>query len=1062
MLKASHLPAWAGLQGRLFPAFVWRVSPLTRSLAVSCSLVLGLAHAQGSVPDSPEPPRVRHAPGSIDPGGFVPNFRLNDHTGASRSLYYESNARAIVLVFTAQGSPGAYRTAESLRRLRARFPERDVVIWQVDSTPGASRSTLAAEQTLYENSIPVLLDEARLVARELEISHERETLVVNPAGRWQLVYRGPLDDAVEGGPATQHHAAEAVAALLASRLPAVPHIDFSQRARRLELPDALVPDYAADIAPIFLARCVQCHASGGIAPQSFTRYENLVPRLPSLRSNLLLKLMSPWHADPDFGVFANSLGITPAETSTLHAWAKAGGPRGSGPDPLAAAGVTIAAGWALGTPDLVLNIAPQSIPAIGLVDYRYVTVNIPVTTDRWLRAAVVKPGNGSVVHHALVFEGTQLDLLLGALGGDVPGLGGFFAGYVPGLQPTWYPEGTGKRLRANSALTFQMHYVTTGRPETDQTQIGLYFSDRAPDRELLTRAASNATIVIPPGAKDYARTATFVPSATRDVMLYEVAPHMHYRGRSFKYEALYPDGTTEVLLNVPQYDFHWQAQYRLAEPKRLPARTTLRVSGTFDNSPENPYNPDPSATVRFGDQTQDEMFIGYVNYTELPTNAPMMPPVFPPASAARARMGEPFTLALQARNPVAAYRAEELPSGLAFDPANGVLTGTPRAVGRHRVIVHAANAAGAAVTSLDLNITASTRNPIFVVEPRSARAQAGDTITLAAQASSSPAPAYQWFFRGNQIPGASNATHTLRNVTAAAAGDYEVRATNANGTAWSIPATVSLGFNGLVNLSARARVGTGANVVIPGITVRGSLPKTLLIRAAGPALAAAPFQLPGTLANPAISVFDANGARVLVNDNWGELPNVPELRAAMAAQGAFALPEGSRDSALLVKLPPGSYTVQVAAATGAAEGIAIVEVYEADENASTLVNLSCRARVGTGSDILIAGFVLRGTESKRMLIRAVGPTLAELGVTGVLTNPKLDVINQSTGAIVATNEKWDPSLAAVFSEVGAFALQANSLDAALVVNLPPGGYTAQVSGGSNAVGVALVEVYELP
>jgi peroxiredoxin len=992
----------------------------------------------------------------------VPNFRLNDQTGASRNLYYEKNAQAIVLVFTAQGSPGAYRTAESLRRLRARFAERDVVIWQIDSTPGASRSTLAAEQTLYNNPIPVLLDEARLVASELDVSHERETLVVSPARFWELVYRGPLDDALDGGPAAQHYAADAVAALLAGRTPAVPHLDFPPRARRLDLPDTTVPDYATSVAPILLARCVQCHAPGGIAPQAFARYQDLVPRLPSLRASLLLKRMSPWHADPDFGVFANGLGITPAETSTLHAWAKAGGPRGSGPDPLAAAGVTLAGGWPLGTPDLVLDLAPQAIPATGLVDYRYVTVNIPVTTDRWLRGAVVKPGNASVVHHALVFEGTQTDLLLAALGGDLPGLGGFFAGYVPGLQPTWFPEGTGKRLRANGALTFQMHYVTTGRPETDQTQIGLYFSDHPPERELLTRAAANPTINIPPGAKEYARTATFVPSTTRDVMLFEVAPHMHYRGRSFRYEALYPDGTTEVLLNVPQYDFHWQAQYRLAEPKRLPARTALRVSGTFDNSPENPYNPDPSATVRFGDQTSDEMFIGYVNYAELPATAPMMPPVFPPSAAARARMGEAFAFALRARNPVAAYRAEGLPDGLALEPGTGMITGTPRAAGRHRVIVHATNAAGAAATAFDLSVTAPTRTPAFVVEPRSVRAQVGETVALAAQASSSPAPAYQWFFRGNQIPGAVGATLTLRNVTAAVAGDYEVRATNANGTAWGVPATVSLGFNGLVNLSARARVGTGANVVIPGITVRGSHPKTLLIRAAGPALAAAPFQLPGTLPNPAITVFDASGARVLVNDNWGELPDVPALRAAMAAQGAFPFPEGSRDAALLVTLPPGGYTVQLAAATGAAEGIAIIEVYEADESASTLVNLSCRARVGTGGDILIAGFVLRGTAAKRMLIRAVGPTLAQLGVTGVLANPKLDVISQSTGAIVATNEKWDASLAEAFSGVGAFALPANSLDAALVVNLPPGGYTAQVSGVNNAAGVALVEVYELP
>ncbi len=335
-------------------------------------------------------------------------------------------------------------------------------------------------------------------------------------------------------------------------------------------------------------------------------------------------------------------------------------------------------------------------------------------------------------------------------------------------------------------------------------------------------------------------------------------------------------------------------------------------------------------------------------------------------------------------------------------------------------------------------------------------------MTLSAEVSAAPKPIYTWYFRGGEFCNTDGPTLTLTNLTAAYAGDYVCVASNSEGTARSATATVSLDFTGLVNLSARASVGTGANVVIPGITIRGDKPKQLLIRAAGPALAT--FGVPGTLANPVVSVFDASGQKVLVNDNWGDVPNLAELRTAATQQGAFALPEGSKDAAMLVTVPAGSYTIQVTGAgTGtAAQGISAVEVYEADASSGTLVNLSCRARVGTGGDVLIAGFVVRGSQPRRLLIRAVGPTLADLGVTGTLADPKIEVTAQSDGKIVGTNDNWDAALATTFTSVGAFALRAGSKDAALVLTLPPGAYTATVSGVSNTTGIAIVEVYDLP
>jgi peroxiredoxin len=1004
------------------------------------------------------------APGGLAPGDFVPNFRLTDHRGITHELFYESTAKVVVLVFTGTNHPRALQTASALRALRARFSTSDVVIWQVDSNAGSSAASIAAEQVLYNNDTPVLLDDAQLVATELGATRQLEAFVLAAPPFSQIAYRGPLDNAdpTSLAPATQSFVADAVTAVLAGSTPARPRVEVSAATSTLNLPPAPAIDYAANVAPIVARRCVSCHSTGNIAPHVYASFDDLATRATSIRADLLVKRMAPWHADAQFGVFANDVALTPLESATLHAWSRAGAPRGTGADPLVTLPKPAGGDWPLGTPDLIVTIPAQTLPASGQIEYRYITVPVPVTSDRWLKAAVVKPGNLRAVHHALVFEGTLLDVLLN--GG---GLGGFFTGYVPGLRQTFFPDSTGKLMRQGGQVTLQMHYTTTGQPETDATQIGFYFQAGPPDRELQTKAAATTSITIPPGAREYEREATFVPSTTRDVMLYELNPHMHYRGKRFRFEALYPGGGSEVLLNVPQYDFAWQSEYRLAQPKRLPAGTTIRVTGAFDNSAQNYANPDPNAVVRFGEQTSDEMFIGYVNYAELPARAANVAPVFAQNLAVRGRVGEPLIFALRANNAPATYRAvSSLPGGLKLDGATGDLTGTPSAAGRFAVVVAADNAAGTGTANVDVVVSAAGA-PVFTTQPRSVRARLGETVTLTAAVNAAPTPVYTWYFRGGEFCNTESPVLTLNEVTAAYAGDYYCVAANAAGTATSATATLTLEFTGLVNLSARASVGTGANVVIPGITVRGTQPKTLLIRAVGPALAAAPFNVGGTLANPTLSVFTAGGDKILVNDDWGAVPDVAALRAAMSAQGAFSLPEGSRDAAMLVTLPPGGYTVQVSGSgTGAAaQGVAIVEVYEADATPGTLVNLSCRARVGTGADILIAGFAISGTEAKRVLIRGVGPTLTTLGVTGTLSDPKLEVLRQgapAATAVVASNDNWDATLTPVFSSVGAFALTPGSRDAAVVVTLPPGSYTAQVSGVANATGVAIVEVYELP
>ena len=317
--------------------------------------------------------------------------------------------------------------------------------------------------------------------------------------------------------------------------------------------------------------------------------------------------------DPNYGSFVDALTLPKEDASAIITWVNAGSPRGEGNDPLAempSAKQNYPFTWPnrLGEPDLVITLPKRAIQAYGTVDFwrPSVRVRIPDGKDKWLRAAVILPGDVAVVHHCLVFDGPE--------GEQASGLGGFFAGYVPGVQGGLleYPAGTGKRVKNGSTLNFQMHYATTGKTETDQTKIGLYFHDSAPQRELVTRSAYSTSINIPANRADVKVKAAYTFAS--DSYVYELSPHMHYRGSRFRFVAFYPDGTRETLLSVPRYEFDWQRVYRLKAPRFMPRGTRIVCIGGYNNTALNHENPNPRASVKFGLQSNDEMFIGYISY----------------------------------------------------------------------------------------------------------------------------------------------------------------------------------------------------------------------------------------------------------------------------------------------------------------------------------------------------------------------------------------------------------------------------------------------------------------
>ena len=554
--------------------------------------------------------RLLQWPGSA-PREEAADFRLIDHEGQTRQLHYYSFQKAIVLFFTdpdADPSLGA-----TLTDLKSSFGAQDTEFWIIDPI-SENRSDLVTTADTWETDVPILHDSAQLVSRAYQVARGTEVVAIDTAS-WTVFYRGAIErPAVDGSPA-QPYLSDALTAFFGGQASTYRHTPAT--GHPLPLGPTELVSYEEVIAPMIIESCVRCHSPNNIAPFSLDSYESLASWAHEIREVTLTGEMPPWFADPEFGSYEDDWSLSEESLRALVDWIDQGALKGDGADPLADFVANTPPpseypfNWPteLGEPDMILTIPTQNIPANGEVDYRYIELSPNIPADTYLRAAIIKPGNREVVHHSLAFIGSTFEAFI-----QGAGLNGYFAGYVPGVQAKAFPPNSGKLLKANPTLTVQMHYQTNGRPQTDMTQLGLYFHSTPPEMEYRTTAASTRNINIAPGVREYTREASVVLSATEPTLLYELSPHMHFRGSRMEYDAIYPNGEVEKLLSVPHYIFDWQLLYRLAEPKRLPAGTEIRVRGAFDNSPQNPENPDPVQSVRFGEQSDEEMFIGYINF----------------------------------------------------------------------------------------------------------------------------------------------------------------------------------------------------------------------------------------------------------------------------------------------------------------------------------------------------------------------------------------------------------------------------------------------------------------
>ncbi len=436
-----------------------------------------------------------------------------------------------------------------------------------------------------------------------------------------LRYRGAVDDQYGIGyqrdAATKNYLADAIEAVLAGKPAPVaateaPGCQIERTFKSMPAAAGKVT-FHKDVEPIFQKRCVECHRPGEIGPFSLLKYDKAKSQSRQIKEVIVQRRMPPWHADPKYGEWKNDRRLTDVEVATVGAWVDAGAPEG---DPKEApAPRKFIDGWQIGTPDAVFKLPrPEKIPAEGTVPYRHAFVITKLKEDSWVQAIEVRPSAREVVHHVLVFVQYPLQRLK-----EQPPLdGGLFNGYfgimVPGESPMVFAEGMGKKIPAGAILIFQIHYTTTGKEAEDQTAVGLVFCKKPPKQEVITRGIVNPQIRIPPGAANHEETATFTFDS--DAKILSFLPHMHVRGKAFRYVATYPDGKEEVLLDVPKYDFNWQTCYRLKEPKTVKKGTKIRAYAHFDNSKDNPANPDPTKEVRFGQQTWEEMLIGYMDFVK--------------------------------------------------------------------------------------------------------------------------------------------------------------------------------------------------------------------------------------------------------------------------------------------------------------------------------------------------------------------------------------------------------------------------------------------------------------
>jgi peroxiredoxin len=552
-------------------------------------------------------------PASSGPGKKVAGFSLEDTTGRTVSLADFKDKKAVAVIFLGTECPVNNAFLPRLRELHEEFSPRGVQFLGINANRQDTAERVAEHARRHALPFPVLKDDGSRTADLFNAQRTPEAFVLD--AERTVRYQGRIDDQFgvfyQRPQPTRRDLALALEEVLAGKAVTQATTPVAgcliSREKKAKADGTIT--YTQHVARILQKNCQECHRPGQIGPMALLSYADAAAWADTIREVVHEGRMPPWFADPHFGKFYNDRRLSPEERETLLAWVDQGCPEGDAKDLPPAREFT--QGWTIGTPDVVFTMpeafeVPATAPKTG-IPYKYFTIETNFTEDKWIERAEARPDALPVVHHIVVFiSPPNQPANLGQTGMRV------LVGNAPGDMPLILKPGLAKKVPAGSKLVLQMHYTPNGTAQKDRSSVGLIFAKEPPKHQVMTMPVANRAIRIPPGDGNYKVESWY--TFQQDSRIVSFMPHMHLRGKDFLYEVIHPDGKKETLLSVPRYNFNWQSVYRCADPPAVPKGTRLHCIAHFDNSDQNPNNPDPTQTVRWGDQTWEEMMIGWTDF----------------------------------------------------------------------------------------------------------------------------------------------------------------------------------------------------------------------------------------------------------------------------------------------------------------------------------------------------------------------------------------------------------------------------------------------------------------
>ena len=586
----------------------------------------GSAAPSSPIKPASEDPSFKEAPQLLKGsehgvGRMVADIALKTLDGKDLKLSAAAGKNGLVLALFSASCPISGKLAPELSRLEKDLKEQGVAMLLVNAPPGQKNDEITKFVSDHQLTSKVVSDADARLSQTLSATTTTEVFLLDATRT--LVYRGALNDQYGLGYSKEqpahHYLRDAVAALLRGEPAEIAATSAPGCALDLPAQKAVASSnatYHRDIARILQANCVECHHSGGVGPFALDSYDAVIEHAGMIRKQVERGAMPPWFAAALEGQthspWANDRALSERDRADLLAWLASDRPKGDVADAPKPRQFPIE--WSIGKPDAIIAAAkPISVKAEGTMPYQHVTVTTDFAEDRWVRGYEILPTERQVVHHVIV---TVFEKGRKVRGGGDEGTEGYWAAYVPGNTKQIYPAGFARKLPAGATVSFQIHYTPNGKAVQDTMRMGLIFAKEPPKYVVHTTALPNPRLNIPAGAANHVETAQ--RKLPTDINAMAWMAHMHVRGKAFKFEAISPDGKTATLLDIPRYDFNWQLRYDYAMPLFLPRGTTLKITAVYDNSAANPANPDPTKTVRWGQQTYDEMMIGYLeHYTPL-------------------------------------------------------------------------------------------------------------------------------------------------------------------------------------------------------------------------------------------------------------------------------------------------------------------------------------------------------------------------------------------------------------------------------------------------------------